>query len=75
MFFSLAVAQSVSAQNLNDILPADKNVRTGTLPNGMKYYIRKNHKPENRAEFRLAVKTGSIMEDEFQSPPFSPVAL
>ena len=54
------------AQNLTDVLPQDASVRTGTLANGLKYYIRKNHKPENRAEFRLAVKTGSIMEDDDQ---------
>ena len=54
------------AQNLTDVLPQDPSVRTGTLANGLKYYIRKNHKPENRAEFRLAVKTGSIMEDDDQ---------
>lgn len=56
----------LSAQNLTDVLPQDPNVRTGTLSNGLKYYIRKNHKPENRAEFRLAVKTGSILEDDDQ---------
>src|SRR5690606_32604577 len=30
------------------------------------YYIMVNHKPENRAEFRLAVKAGSMQEDEDQ---------
>ena len=32
----------------------------------MKYYIRKNDKPENRAELRLAVNAGSTSEDEDQ---------
>jgi len=64
--FFIAAAQSVFAQNLNDLLPKDPAVRTGTLPNGLKYYIRKNHKPENRVEFRLAVKTGSVMENDDQ---------
>ncbi|MEI8134068.1 MAG: insulinase family protein [bacterium] len=57
---------SLHAQELSDVLPIDPAVRTGTLPNGLRYYIRKNHKPENRAEFRLAVKTGSVMEDDDQ---------
>ncbi len=64
--FILASAQLVAAQNLSDVLPKDPSVRTGTLANGLKYYIRKNHKPENRAEFRLAIKTGSVMEDDDQ---------
>ncbi len=47
-------------------LPMDPDVRIGTLANGMTYYIKKNAKPENRAELRLALKAGSIMEDEDQ---------
>ena len=70
LFFALAFlfasGHILLAQNLTDVLPKDPDVRTGTLPNGLKYYIRKNHKPENRVEFRLAVKTGSIMEDDNQ---------
>jgi zinc protease len=38
----------------------------GTLPNGMTYYIRKNLKPEKKVEFRLAVNTGSVLENENQ---------
>ena len=47
-------------------VPVDPDVRIGTLPNGMKYYIRKNSKPENRAELRLAVNAGAMQEDEDQ---------
>src|SRR6188768_2590952 len=32
----------------------------------MKYYIRKNEKPEKRAEFRIAVNAGSTSEDDDQ---------
>lgn len=49
-----------------DPLPVDPNLRMGTLANGMKYYIKKNTKPENRVELRLALKAGSILEDEDQ---------
>lgn len=47
-------------------LPFDPNVRTGTLENGMVYYIRKNAKPENRIELRLAVNAGSMQEEDDQ---------
>ncbi len=47
-------------------LPFDENVRTGTLSNGMRYYIRKNAKPENRVELRLALNAGSMQEEDSQ---------
>jgi zinc protease len=47
-------------------LPFDPAVKTGTLPNGIRYYIRQNSKPEKRAELRLVVNAGSILEDEDQ---------
>jgi zinc protease len=49
-----------------DSLPLDPAVRTGKLPNGLTYYIRKNVKPEKRVELRLAVNTGSVQEDDDQ---------
>jgi len=47
-------------------LPVDAKVRIGTLPNGLRYYIRKNLKPEKRAELRLVVNAGSVLETEPQ---------
>lgn len=47
-------------------LPFDPHVLTGTLPNGLRYYIRANHKPEHRAELRLVVNAGSVLEDDDQ---------
>lgn len=47
-------------------IPMDPNVRIGKLANGMTYYIRANAKPENRVELRLALKAGSMQEDEDQ---------
>lgn len=47
-------------------LPMDPAVKIGTLPNGIRYYIRKNAKPEKRAELRLVVNAGSILEDDDQ---------
>jgi len=51
---------------VSDNIPTDDRLIEGTLGNGMKYYIQKNAKPENRAELRLAVNAGSINEDEDQ---------
>ncbi|MDQ8163719.1 MAG: insulinase family protein [Gemmatimonadota bacterium] len=48
------------------LLPRDPAVRIGTLPNGIRYYIRRNAKPEQRAELRLVVNAGSILEDDDQ---------
>lgn len=65
MFFLFIVA--AHAQNdLSTPLPVDPKIRTGVLPNGMKYYVRYNKKPEKRAELRLAVNAGSTAEDDDQ---------
>ncbi len=47
-------------------LALDPQVITGTLPNGLRYYVRENHRPEKRAELRLAVNAGSALEDADQ---------
>lgn len=47
-------------------LPVDPAVTIGTLPNGLKYYLRRNGRPEKRVLAWLAVKTGSIHEDDDQ---------
>jgi zinc protease len=47
-------------------IPIDSSIRIGKLPNGFTYYIKKNKKPENRVELRLAVNAGSILEDTDQ---------
>ena len=47
-------------------IPIDNRVKMGVLDNGMHYYIQHHEKPENRAEIRLAVKAGAVLEDEDQ---------
>ena len=49
-----------------DMIPVDERLSHGVLSNGMHYYIQKNVRPENRAELRLAVNAGSVLEDEDQ---------
>ena len=63
---SAAVAQPPASAPLTTRLPADSAVRTGVLPNGLRYYVRANRMPEKRAELRLAVNVGSILEDNDQ---------
>ena len=43
---------------LQDRIPLDAAVRTGTLPNGLRYFVRPNPRPANRVTLRLAVKAG-----------------
>lgn len=57
------LAQSL---DLDATLPMDDEVITGTLPNGMTYYVKSNETPKNRAELKLVVNAGSILEDEDQ---------
>ncbi len=49
-----------------DTLPLDPAVTAGTLDNGLRYYIRKNARPEHRVAMQLAVKAGSIDETDEQ---------
>ncbi len=55
-----------TGQDLKAKLPSDPDVLTGKLDNGLTYYIRNNHKPENKVELRLAVKAGAILENNNQ---------
>ena len=50
----------------SEVIPLDPTVRTGKLPNGFTYYIRKNVEPKNRVTLYLANKIGSIMENDDQ---------
>ncbi|MBM75009.1 MAG: hypothetical protein CMK59_06395 [Proteobacteria bacterium] len=47
-------------------LPAHPHLRYGKLENGLTYYVLQNQRPENRAELRLVVRAGSVLEDDDQ---------
>ncbi len=71
LFTTLLVLGSVviaSAQQQPQMppIPTDPNVRIGKLGNGLTYYIRHNELPEDRADFYIAQKVGSILEEENQ---------
>ena len=61
-----AVMASAQQQPQMPPIPTDPNVRIGKLENGLTYYIRHNEMPENRADFYIAQKVGSILEEENQ---------
>lgn len=74
--FSLVAAPSAQAPAaqtaippelaLDRTLPVDPAVKTGRLPNGIRYFIRQNSRPANRVSMRLAVNAGAIQEDADQ---------
>jgi zinc protease len=59
-------AASVASYALADEMPIDPDATLGALPNGLRYYVRPNAKPPHRAELRLVVKAGSVLEDDDQ---------
>jgi zinc protease len=67
---SLGLASAANAQerraDLEERLPVDPQLRVGVFENGLRYYIRANERPEDRAELRLVLNAGSVLEDEDQ---------
>lgn len=70
--FSPAAAQAPAKlapgqwpQSVSD-LKADPAIRFGSLPNGMRYALRKQAIPPGQAAFRLWFATGSMMETDAQ---------
>jgi zinc protease len=60
------IVSDAETRPLDQPLPVDPDVMVGKLENGLRYFIRKNNEPENRADLRLVVNAGSILEDEDQ---------
>lgn len=58
--FSYAQTQDVQQ------LPADPRVKSGTLANGLTYYIFKNDAVKGRADFAVVHKTGTSLEKDNQ---------
>ena len=61
-----AIPPAVRAVTLEQAVPVDPLITVGTLPNGMRYYLRENRLPQGRAELRLAVNAGAVLEDDDQ---------
>jgi len=61
-----AVPVAAPLSTPTEAIPVDPAITVGRLENGLRYYIRKNTRPANRAELRLVVNAGSILEDDDQ---------
>ena len=61
-----AIPAAVQTATLGQTVPIDPLITVGTLPNGLRYYIRANRQPQARAELRLVVNAGSVLEDDDQ---------
>ena len=67
-FFAAAMTMMAApavAQQMPPI-PVDPDVRIGKLDNGLTYYIRHNDYKKDRADFYIAQKVGSILEEDDQ---------
>lgn len=65
--FSLAfLLMCVLTMSAQTPLPLNPQVRHGVLPNGLSYYLLKNTEPEGRANFYIAQKVGSTLENQDQ---------
>jgi zinc protease len=61
-----SAAQAAAGQPAAEPIPQDPQVSVGRLANGLAYYVRANRWPEKRAELRLVVNAGSVLEDSDQ---------
>jgi zinc protease len=67
LFFLAACAGKTNHPIMPDddfVLPFSNKTITGSLENGLKYYIRYNDFPSDKIEFRLNVRSGSLNETE-----------
>ena len=55
------------AQPAPQPVPMDPNILTGTLPNGMTYYIMHNEEPKDRASFYIIQNVGALLENDAQN--------
>ncbi|NCI46047.1 M16 family metallopeptidase [Sediminibacterium soli] len=67
LFIAAAVISHTEAQTIAKTLPVSKDIKIGKLANGLTYYIRRNLEPRNRAELRLVVNAGSVLETDKQA--------
>ena len=63
---ALAIVAIGATAQMEQKIPLDPAVRMGKLDNGLTYYIRHNQWPEQRADFYIAQKVGSMQEEDDQ---------
>ena len=65
-FVLICLSTIAQAQKKEAPLSPYPDTKIGKLSNGITYYIRKNIEPKNRAEMRLVVNAGSVLENDNQ---------
>ena len=60
------VTSTAATAALDQPVPLDPAITAGRFENGLRYFIRKTRRPEQRAELRLVVDVGSIVEEDDQ---------
>jgi zinc protease len=66
LIFLFILQPYIWSEGQRERIPQNPELISGTLENGMKYYIQQNDNPRERAILRLAVNAGSLMEDTDQ---------
>ncbi len=66
MAFGAKAQDEAAMQQMMQQLPTDPQTKMGTLPNGLTYYIRHNEYPKGQANFYIAQKVGSVLEEDDQ---------
>ena len=65
-FFFQTIFILISSLVVAQEIPTDPKVKVGKLSNGLTYIIRHNEKPARQADFYIAQKVGSILEEDNQ---------
>lgn len=60
----ISTLYSFSQYDLTSLPPADPEIRTGKLPNGLTYYIKSNREPQKRASFYFIQNVGALLEED-----------
>ena len=66
LFLAAALRAAQPFPQAESDLKADPRARFGTLPNGLRYVIRPNKEPKDRAALRLLVQAGALHERDDQ---------
>lgn len=53
--------------DLTQKVPFDPEIRTGTLENGITYYLKHNEEPKERASFYMVQNVGALLENDDQN--------
>ncbi len=66
LFCLVSILTFGQQSDLGMAIPMDPNIKSGLLENGIRYFIKHHPTPKGKAELRLAIDAGSILEDDDQ---------